>query len=310
MQEITAPSAKDISYASSARTAGGRVVIRLMENATGRQALLKRARGYGSDISEDKTFFDVMATRYGLSLDIVEGQLESVPWEGPLILIANHPYGILDGLMMGCMLSRLRGSKFWIMANSVFSQAPDLTRHLVPIRFDETKEAVALNIQSRKFALDFLREGGAIGIFPGGTVSTSATPFSHPLDPAWRNFTARMIIKSKATILPVFFHGQTSRTFQIASHLHYTLRMGLLIKEFRKRVDTPVRVSIGRPLSHEMLAPVAADPNQLMRHLWAATYALSPDPISPHTWGYEFEDRYREGQNGANRGRNANSPKV
>jgi putative hemolysin len=86
----------------------------------------------------------------------------------------------------------------------VFRKAEDINRIILPISFDDTKEALALNIQTRKDALRFLSEGGAIGIFPGGTVSTAARPFGRPMDPGWRSFTARMIAKSEATVVPLF----------------------------------------------------------------------------------------------------------
>ena len=212
----------------------------------------------------------------------------NIPREGPLVLIANHPYGILDGLMMGLILSRTRGD-FRILAHQIFRKAADLERIILPISFDETKEAVALNIETRKAALDFLGQGGAIGIFPGGQVSTAAKPFSRPLDPGWRGFTARMIAKSDAAVVPVFFDGHTSRLFQLASHLHVTLRMGLLIKEFRERLGTPVRVVIGAPIPRAELAPYAGDTKSLMAFLRQKTYELSPTPVAASEIGFEFD---------------------
>ena len=183
--------ARDISYAHSAQTRSGRAVIRVMENSTGRIRLIRRAKGYEADVAQGRDFFEVMADRYGLSLDIRAGALANIPKDGPLILVANHPYGILDGLMMGYILSIVRGD-FRILANSVFHKAQDLHRVILPISFDETKEAVHQNIATRKAALAYLDQGGAMGILPGGTVSTSANPFSRPLDPTWRAFTAKM----------------------------------------------------------------------------------------------------------------------
>jgi putative hemolysin len=244
-------------------------------------------------VAQGRSFWDVIPERYGLSLDIEEGSLSNIPANGPLILIANHPYGILDGLMMGHLLSRTRGD-FRILANSVFRRAEDLNRILLPISFDETKEAVKLNIETRSKALEYLGQGGAIGVFPGGTVSTSAKPFSQPLDPGWRNFTAKMISKSEATVVPVFYHGQNSRLFQIASHLHYTLRLGLLIKEFKSRVGEPVRMTIGRPIPQEELRALRSDPTAMMDFLRASTYALSPRPVPAYARGYEFEAKYRQ----------------
>ncbi|MEO0751297.1 MAG: acyltransferase, partial [Pseudomonadota bacterium] len=108
--------ARDISYAYSAQTRGGRAVIRTMENLTGRVQLIKRAEGYERDVAEGQDFWQVMVERYGLSLDIASGSLANIPAKGPIILIANHPYGILDGLMMGHILSQTRGD-FRILAN-------------------------------------------------------------------------------------------------------------------------------------------------------------------------------------------------
>lgn len=284
--------ARDISYAYSAKSRPARAFIRLMENSTGRLGLMKRATGYEDDMARGIGFFDVMVQRYGLTLDVVGGSLANIPETGPVIALANHPYGILDGLMLGHMLARRRDG-FKIMAHSVFNRAPDLNRHLLPISFDEDKAALALNLRTRKTALEYLEQGGAVGIFPGGTVSTSARPFSRPMDPGWRSFTARMIAKSDATVVPIYFDGHTSRLFQIASHLHHTLRMGLLIKEFRKRVDTRVRVVIGEPIGRNALDPMAKDAKAMMDFLRKATYELSPDLAKSFDLGFEFEDRHR-----------------
>ncbi|MCE8517082.1 lysophospholipid acyltransferase family protein [Ruegeria pomeroyi] len=284
--------ARDISYAHSAATRGGRAVIRLMENTTGRLGLIRRAQGYEREVARGRDFWAVMAERYGLTLDVVGGELANIPQDGPLILIANHPYGILDGLMMGHILSHTRGD-FRIIANRVFRKAEDINRIILPISFDDSREAMQLNIDTRRQALNYLGQGGAIGIFPGGTVSTGLHPFSHPMDPGWRGFTARMVAKSNAVVVPVFFDGHTSRLFQIASHLHSTLRMGLLIKEFRKRVDTPVRVVVGQPIGRDILDPLARDTRKMMDFLRKATYELSPTPLKSYDYGYEFEERHR-----------------
>ncbi|MCV6584655.1 MAG: lysophospholipid acyltransferase family protein [Marinibacterium sp.] len=283
---------RDISYAHSAQTKGGRAMIRMMENTTGRLRLIKRADGYEREVESGRDFWAVMVERYGLTLDVVGGSLDMIPKEGPLILIANHPYGILDGMMMGHILSEVRGD-FRILAHRVFRKAEELNRIILPISFDETKEAMKLNLATRKTALDYLGDGGAIGIFPGGTVSTALKPFDHPMDPGWRSFTARMVAKSRATVVPMFFDGHTTRLFHIASHLHYTLRMGLLIREFKKRVDTPVRVVIGKPITRDVLDPMAKDSRVMMDTLRRATYELSPTPLKSLDYGFEFEDRHR-----------------
>lgn len=283
---------RDISYAHSAATRGGRAMIRIMENATGRLRLIRRAKGYESEVALGRDFWEVMAERYGLTLKLLAGSLDNIPREGPLVVIANHPYGILDGLVLGRILSATRGD-FRVLAHQVFRKAEDLNRYILPISFDESKEALATNLATRKAAVRFLGEGGCIGVFPGGTVSTSVKPFSQPMDPGWRSFTAKMIAKSNAQVVPIYFCGHNSRVFQLASHLHYTLRVGLLIKEFGRRVNKPVELVIGKPIPHEKLAPFGSDSRAMMDFLRKETYALSPVPVRDLGYGFEFEDRYK-----------------
>jgi putative hemolysin len=233
-----------------------------------------------------------MINRYGLSLDVVSGAIADIPAEGPLVVVANHPFGILDGLIMGYLLSTRRGD-FRILANSVFQDAPDLNRIVLPISFDNTKDAVKLNLETRAKALEFLKAGGAIGVFPGGTVSTAAKPFQRPFDPGWRRFTARMITKSNATVVPVFFDGQNSRLFQLASHIHYNLRVALLLKEFRRRTDKPVEIAIGAPISPATIVTFSDDAQGMMDFLRNETYGLSPRSIGHLAYGFEFEEKHK-----------------
>lgn len=283
---------REISYAHSAETRGGRTVIRLLENATGRLGLIRRAAGYEDDVARGQDFWRVMMARYGISLEVIGGSLDDIPRDGPLLLVANHPFGILDGMMMGHMLSEVRGD-FRILANSVFQKAEEINRIVLPISFDEDRDAVRVNLRTRQVALDYLKAGGAIGVFPGGTVSTAARPFGRPLDPGWRNFTARMIAKSQAQVVPVYFEGRNSRLFQIASHVHSSLRLGLLIKEFGKRVDSPAQVAVGKPIARADLDRFGGDSRGLMDFLRQRTYDLSPGQIPANGYGFEFEEKHR-----------------
>lgn len=282
----------EVSYARFSQSRSGQAVIKLIENATGRRYLIQRARDYDAEIAPDRSFWEVMVSRYGLSLDVVSGAIEDIPAEGPLVVVANHPFGILDGLIMGYLLSKRRGD-FRILASSVFQDAPDIDRVVLPISFDNTKDAVKLNLETRAKALAFLNAGGAIGVFPGGTVSTAAKPFQRPLDPGWRRFTARMITKSNATVVPVFFDGQNSRLFQLASHIHYNLRVALLLQEFRRRADKPVKIAVGAAISPATIAGFSDDAQGMMDFLRNKTYGLSPQRIGPMAYGFELEERYK-----------------
>jgi len=281
--------AREISYAASASTRAGRAVIRSVENLTGRLQLIRMARDYDRDVAQGRDFWQVMVDRYGLALEVTGGSLDAIPQSGPLIVIANHPYGILDGLVLGHILAQTRGD-FRILAHHIFRKAPELERVILPISFDETRDAQAVNLATRRKALDYLAAGGCIGIFPGGTVSTALKPFGRPMDPSWRRFTARLIGKSGAAVVPVFFEGHNSRLFQVASHLHQTLRLALLVNEFKARVGAPVRVVVGRPLDPAAIALRAGDARGLMDYLRARTYRLSPTPIADLSYGFEFED--------------------
>ncbi|EAR52815.1 acyltransferase domain protein [Oceanicola granulosus HTCC2516] len=299
--------ARDITYATSAATRSGRAMIRVMENATGRISLVRRARGYDLEVAEGRDFWQVITDRYGLSLDVVGGSLASIPAEGPLVVVANHPYGVLDGLMMGRILSARRGGDFRVLAHRIFRKSPDLERVILPISFDATKEAARENLETRAEALRYLGQGGAIGVFPGGTVSTAARPFAPPMDPGWRTFTAKMIARSDATVVPIFFEGANSRLFQLASHVHQTLRMGMLIREFRRRAGTPVRVVVGAPVPREAIAARRGDARALMAYLRHCTYALSPRPVCADSLGFEFEAKYKPRHSGRAGGRSDGS---
>ena len=289
--------AREISYAGSAETRAGRLLIRAMENLTGRVSLIRRAAGYEADVMGGQSFWQVICDRYGLSLDVVGGSLSNIPASGPLVVIANHPYGILDGLMLGRLLDMARGD-FRILANSVFRKAEALERVVLPVNFDETKEALRQNLETRAEALRYLGQGGCMGIFPGGTVSTAARPFSRPMDPGWRTFTAKLVARSDAAVVPVFFDGHNSRLFQLASHMHMTLRLGLLIKEFRARIDEPVRVVVGQPIAAADLAGLRSDPLAMMDFLRTHTYALSPRPLRSYAYGHDFAARKKARQEG------------
>jgi len=278
---------REISYAVTAKSRKGRVLIRSVENATGRLRLIHRARGYDKDINAENSFWDVVTRRYGLSLDVISGSLENIPASGPVVVISNHPYGILDGLMMGKILSSAR-SEFKIMAHKVFSKADEISGSILPINFDGSKEALAMNLNTRKEALSYINSGGAVGIFPGGSVSSPERMWSRPMDPAWRTFSAKMISRSNATVVPVFFEGFNSRRFHMAGRMSRTLRTALLVNEFKRRINKPVKIAVGKPLGREALDAYIKDPRALMDFLREATYDLSSKPVNKGEYGRDF----------------------
>jgi putative hemolysin len=283
---MTGSAARDISYAHGARSRAGRVVVRGLEFAGGRVGLLRRAQGYDRAVAQGAIFWEEMAARYGLSLDVQSGTLEDIPTEGPLVIVANHPYGILDGLALSLVLSRRRGA-FKVMANDVFLKSPELAEVVLPVSFDESREGQRVNLTMRRAALDWLKEGGAVGVFPAGAVSTPAKPFGKAWDAPWRGFTAKMIRGAGATVVPIHFDGANSRLFQLASHLHANLRLGLFIREFKARTDGPVRLSVGAPISAEEIAAFPGNQRELMEWLRLRTYAAGG--LSAPSVGFDWD---------------------
>ena len=279
--------AREISYAFSARTRAGRAVIRGIENLSGRPRLIRMASGYDREVAQGRDFWEVMQERYRIRLAVTERDIANIPREGPVVVVANHPFGILDGLAMGRILSMARRD-FRILAHQVFHKAQDLRETILPVNFDATPEATTVNLRTRRAALAYLESGGCIGIFPGGTVSTSSGLWSRAMDPAWKTFTAKMIQRAKPAVIPMFFAGQNSRLFQVASHMHLTLRMALLINEFNRRRHHDLRVTIGRALPQAGLAAFRSDARGLMDHLRRATYGLADPPLGDVGYGHDF----------------------
>lgn len=272
--------AREISYADFADTPAARAMVRALEHAFGRGALLRMADGYERELAEGGAFFGVMQNRFQLTLTVDESDLARIPSSGPLIVVANHPFGIADGLAMGRLLEMARGpGAFRILAHKVFHRARELSEIILPIRFDGSREAQAENIETRRKALAHLAEGGCVGVFPGGTVSTSLRPFGPPLDPTWRGFTAQMIRRSGATVLPVYFEGGNSRVFQLVSRMSYSLRLAFLLHEFRTTVGGVIRLRVGAPIPAEEIDARRGDSKALMSYLREATYALAPSPL-------------------------------
>jgi putative hemolysin len=167
---------------------------------------------------------------------------------------------------------------FKVLTHNALYRAAEVQPFVLPIDFAETPAATLTNLRSRASAVELLTAGGCLIVFPSGTVSTAQTPFAREaVDCAWKPFTARAIIQTAATVVPVYFAGQNSRLFQVASHLSETLRLSLLFHEVRNKIGRVVDVRIGAPLPYAQLAPIG-DRHALIDHLRRLTYALAHDP--------------------------------
>ncbi|WP_439106848.1 lysophospholipid acyltransferase family protein [Congregibacter sp.] len=200
------------------------------------------------------TFFRQALDAIDVHVDLDIARLNSVPRSGPLVILANHPFGIVDGLILCDIAAQLR-SDFRIMLNAMLCQDSDLAPRFLPIDFQNNKAALQNNIRSKKLALDSLREDIPLLIFPSGMVSTANKfGFGQTHDGPWTTFAAKLIQQSQATVLPVYFHGRNSRKFHVASHVAEPLRMAMLMREALKKCGDTVRVDLGEALSWNYLA--------------------------------------------------------
>jgi putative hemolysin len=220
-----------------------------------------------------ETFWEAAIRKLGLNINLNEEALPEIPATGPVILVANHPFGVLDGLVICWLTARVR-KDFKVLTNALLNRAEEIKPFLLPIDFEETKAALETNIRSRAEAKQLLENGGALIIFPGGTVSTTPTLLARKArDPEWKTFTARMIVQGKAPVVPIYFAGQNSRLFQIASHVSMTLRLSLLFKEVHDRIGQDLTLRIGKRIPYDDLRAIS-DRKKLMEFLRDSTYAL------------------------------------
>ncbi len=174
--------------------------------------------------------------------------LAGLPQKGGLLLVANHPFGIVDGLAIGRLGMQLRGN-VRIMTNSLLCKVPEVDPHLLPVDFSGTPEARRLTGETRRRAAELLSQGKVVAIFPGGNVATANRPLvGRAVESPWHPFIGRLATLPGVTTLPVHFAGQNSRMFQIVSHLSYPLRIALIFSETRRRIGCPVALTLGAPI--------------------------------------------------------------
>jgi putative hemolysin len=261
------------SYAEPTDPRLKRFIIRMIERMTGQPYLKSLYDDRFARRLPGESFWDLAIRLLGLHVAVNEDALARVPKTGPLVVVANHPFGVLDGVIVCHLVNRVRGD-FRILTNAVLNRADEVKEYLLPVDFSETDAALETNLKSRAAAKHLLMNGGCLIVFPAGGVSTTPSVWhKRAVDAEWKNLTARLIAQGKADVVPVFFAGQNSRLFQLASHLSATLRLSLLFKEVRDSIGGEVMVRVGDVIPYASLAKIE-DRQQLMNTLREATYAL------------------------------------
>ena len=270
-------SEEHFSYAGPSDPPLRRLVIRLIERMTGQPRIKRLYLDYKAQGARAPDgFWEEAVRRLRLTLTYDAAPLESWPRQGPLVVVCNHPFGVVDGLAICALVARPRPD-FRILTNAVLTKAEEIRHHFLPVDFSGTDAAMKINLQSRAGARAHLAGGGCLIIFPAGGVSTTPSLWHRKaVDAVWGNLAGKLICQARASVAPVYFEGQNSRLFQIVSHIHMTLRLSLLFKEVHDRIGATVAMHPGPAVPYAALEPLGGG-RALMDHLRAMTYALARD---------------------------------
>jgi putative hemolysin len=244
------------SYARPEQRWLNRSLIRIIERLSGQPRLERLYRDWAANPPPGENLFAAAIRLLEIEVDTMAGAWARVPKSGPVLFIANHPFGVIDGLLMG-HLATLARPDTKIITHSLLCQFPEAHDYLLPIDFGKTPKAAQTSALTRRRSVEWLQQGHAVAMFPAGSVSTSQNPFHGPArDVAWHPFTTKLALLPGVTTVPVCFHGQNSRLFHVASHFHYALRIALLFRETLRRAGTRMTVSVGEPVTVAELAAI------------------------------------------------------
>jgi putative hemolysin len=270
---------KELSYANDRDPRLKRWFIRSIEGLSGRNRYVRLYDVWRSDIGAGTERV------FGRMLDLINVRLEvDGAWppkdlpEAPLVIVANHPFGIGDGIAILSLAEQLN-RPFRVMINNELLKVPELQPYALPVSFEETREALAMNMETRREAMRLLKDGVTIIIFPAGGVATAKKGFGRAEDLPWKMFPARLIQAARANVIPVYFHGQNGRLFHLASRVSLTLRLSLLIREFKRLSGTAIRARIGPLLRWEEMASFP-DRKDLLAELYQAVFVMRDIPKS------------------------------
>jgi putative hemolysin len=196
-----------------------------------------------------------------------------IPATGPVVVVANHPYGMLDGAILTVLLTRVRRD-VKVLTNFLLADVPELQKHCIfvdPFRTDRSAEA---NRRALREALDWLQQGGMLAMFPSGEVSHWQMPAAQIVDPAWNDAAVRLLRRTGATALPIYFCGNNGVGFQLMGMLHPKLRTAFLLQEFLQQEGKTVEVRVGSAIPADAVESIHDD-REATDYLRWRTYLLA-----------------------------------
>ncbi|WP_171130528.1 MULTISPECIES: lysophospholipid acyltransferase family protein [unclassified Ruegeria] len=266
---------RTLTYANSFDDAWTATAIRAIEWCTGKLTILRMVNKFekSNEHYRGQKFWGGALNTMGIDLTTPQEQIARIPKEGPVVVVANHPHGMVDGMILAELIGRVR-SDYRILTRSVLTGLDEAaTSFMIPVPFPHDPEAQAKMLEMRGKAMDHLKEGGVVALFPSGVVMSSDDWFGPAIEREWNVFTAKMIRRSGARVVPIFFPGSNSRWYQIANRLSPILRQGLLLHEIVRSCNKPQSPVIGDPISDQDMELLERDPRGFMG--WLRNHTLS-----------------------------------
>jgi len=217
-------------------------------------------------------FIDALIEKLQLEYEVSEEELKKIPREGPFIIVSNHPFGGIDGMLLVKIIEPIRPD-IKVMANFVLNKMEPVSKYMLPVNPFERRKEEASSIIGIKAALEHLHNGGVLGIFPAGEVSSYNEDNFGISDREWQYPAMKMIKKARIPVVPVYFQGSNSRLFHLLGLIHPTLRTVRLPAEVFNKKHKKIRIRIGNPISVKE-QDALSDISTFGRYLRARTYAL------------------------------------
>lgn len=263
-----------LSYAGTFTNPYKAGTIRTIEWLTAKLKLLSLIRQFerqGAPFGQP--FWPQALQVMGIDVTTPEEQVARIPRTGPLVVVANHPHGLVDGMVMAELIGRVR-TDYKILTRSLLTGVPEIEEFMIPVPFPHEEDARERGLEMRAACMDHLKRDGVIILFPAGKVAASETFFGPAVEAEWNPFTAKMVMRSGATVLPIRFPGQNTRAYQIANQLSATLRQGLLLYEIKSSLNKPQAPIIGHPIGPEQTRNWASNPRGYLAWLRDTTLSL------------------------------------
>jgi putative hemolysin len=221
----------------------------------------------------DRSILENVLAEMRVQYQVTDADLERVPATGPAIITANHPFGLLDGAVLGALLGRVR-TDIKLLTNFILASVPELREHCIFVDPFGGSDAVSRNRPGIKETIGWLAKGGMLIVFPAGEVSHLRFQDFGIVDAPWNSMVARMAMAMRAPVVPVFIPGCNSATFQALGMVHPKLRTAWLLNEFLQQRDKTVEVRIGKAIPPEALRGVGSH-EEVAAYLRWRTYILA-----------------------------------